>query len=135
MIRLFARRCAASAVDGAAALLLALLMGRTLGPFFASRAVITLRIDDPESLWKGPIPMVLGIVGEVAYLLPLTLTLILLAEPLTGRTPGKAVTRLVLSPNDDMTRWRRFAAKGSGPLLCVLGLLIGRWEIAAAGVV
>ncbi len=133
MIGLYARRCAASAVDGTVALLLALALGHTAGAFFAKRAVATLHIYDPDSLWKGPIPMVMGILGEVVYLLPLSCVLVLLAEPLSGRTPGKAVVRLIVAPQDGSALWCRFLAKASGPLLCMSGLLIGRWEVVAAG--
>jgi len=133
MIRLHARRCAASAVDGAVALLLAVLMGHAIGGFFAGRAVVALRIHDPDSLWKGPVPMVMGILGEIVYLLPLTLLLVLLAEPLSGRTPGKSLLRLDVIPQDGAVLWLRFLVKASGPLLCLLGLLVGRWEIAAVG--
>lgn len=134
------RRCAAAVVDGAAALLIALLTGSTLGHYFAARAVVTLRIGEPDSVWRGPLPLVLGAVGEIAYGLPLALVLVLLAEPLTGRTPGKALLGLDLHVRGDGRAgggrlWLRFAVKASAPLLWMLALLTGRWEIAAAGAV
>lgn len=131
MIGLFARRCAAAAVDGAVSLLLALLMSTTLGDLFARRAVIALRIGEPDTLWTGPLPMALGLLGGIVYLLPLTLLLTWLAEPLTGRTPGHALLRLEIHGTK---RWTRYLFKAAGPLLLVSGLLAGRWEPLIAGI-
>ncbi len=132
-------RCAAALIDGAVSLLLAMLLANNLGVFFARRAVVTLLIDDPDSIWKGPAPLVLGALGNLVYVLPLAVLVVLLAEPLTGSSPGKALMRLVVvvdgAAPGPAPRWRRFLLKASGPLVLTLALLVGRWQLAALGAV
>ena len=56
-------RAVAAAIDGAAALALAVLLSTTSGTYFARRAVEAFRIGSPETLWKGPVPMIGGLLG------------------------------------------------------------------------
>jgi uncharacterized RDD family membrane protein YckC len=131
----FASRALATAIDAAVGLALSFLLSSSAGMFFARRAVVMLRIDDPASLWKGPVPLMLGTFGEVVYLLPLTLLTALSLDPVAGSTMGKRWLRLRVrdahgAPLTSARSWRRFAAKTVGLSGCTLGLLAGRWEIA-----
>jgi len=108
----------------------------SVGVFFARRAVVTLRIGEPNTLWKGPLPLMLGVVGEVVYLLPFTLLLVWILDPLTGATPGKRLLRLRVrdaegQPISLQRRWYRTAVQTFGLWGLTLALLADRWEIAA----
>lgn len=96
---------------------------------------MTLRIGDPNTVWKGAIPFVLGVVGEITYLLPFTLLLVLMLDPLMGATVGKRVFGLRVRtadcrPGTRAQHWLRTAAKTVGLSGWTLALLIGRWELA-----
>lgn len=138
------RRLAAATVDGAATALLTVALSRSTGRFFAERAVVALRLDDPDGPWKGPVPLLLGAVGELSYGLPLAALLILGAEFVSGLTPGKALLGLGVTgpdggPAATGRRLLRLAIKGIGAWGLALALLVGRWPAvlaaAAAGCV
>jgi len=130
-VALAGRRALACCIDALTALLLGLLLAPTAGRALAARAVTALRIGEPGSPWTGGWPMALGAVGDLVYGLPLTLTLVLLAEPLTGWTPGRA--RLGLAVRGGRP-WVRFLVKGAGAWGLTLALLLGSWTgvVAAA---
>lgn len=123
------RRLAAAAVDALLALLLAVLLAPTAGRWLAGRAALALRVGEPGSPWTGGLPLALGAVGELTYGLPLALTLVLLAEPLAGRTFGHA--RTGLAPQGGRP-WLRFAVKGLGAWGPTLALASGSWPATAA---
>jgi uncharacterized RDD family membrane protein YckC len=130
----FPIRAAAAAIDAAAAWAAALALASSLGIFFARRAVVTLRIGEPGTLWTGPIPLLLGIVGEVVYLLPFVLLLAWSLDPLTGATIGKRLAGLRVCGRDGRpasrgARWRRGAIQTAGLWGSTIALLAGRWEI------
>jgi uncharacterized RDD family membrane protein YckC len=112
----------------------ALLLSSSLGLFFARRAVVTLRIGEPDTLWRGPIPLLLGVVGEVVYLLPFALLLAWILDPLTGATIGKRLAGLRVrgmdgAPASGRARWGRSAIQTAGLWGLTLALVAGRWEI------
>ena len=137
-------RAAAASIDAAVGLAATFALASTLGIFFARRAVVTLRIGQPGTLWTGPIPLLLGTIGEVVYLLPFTLWLVWMVDPLTGASVGKRVCGLRVGEVDGrpatwQRRWARHAVQTAGLWGWTLALLAGRWEIAVlasvAGVV
>jgi len=126
------RRFGAGAVDALVALALALLLSESIGRWFAGRAVDALRIGRPDSLWTGGAPMVLGAAGDLVYGMPLALTLILSAEPLTLATPGKQVLGIRIVPADSRRRlFVRFLVKGLGAWAVTLSLAAGSWPATA----
>ena len=136
----FVRRLIAGVVDSFTGFVLALLLSRTVGVFFAKRAVVTLHIGSEGTVWKGPIPLILGVLGTVVYVLPLSCLVVFLAEPLTGVTPGKLllrirVTTLEGAPPTSTDLWQRTLIKTTGLWGLVLGFLLGSWQVAlvAAG--
>ncbi len=129
------RRAAGAAADLSVGVVTTLLLRSSLGLFFARRAVVTLRMDAPDSWWKGPVPLILGAFGEFVYLLPFTLFLVWSLDPLTGATVGKRVLGLRVCDEDGQAAsrqrlWRRSAVQTVGLWGWVLALLTGRWEIA-----
>jgi uncharacterized RDD family membrane protein YckC len=113
-----------------------LALSSTVGMWFAERAVVTLRIGEPGTLWRGPIPFVLGAVGEVVYGLPFAALLVGGLDPLTGRTPGKRLVGLRVrradgAPAELPRRASRWAIQAVGFWGWTLALIAGRWEIAA----
>lgn len=129
-------RAAAAGIDAAAGFAASLALASTLGMFFARRAVVTLRIGDADTLWKGPLPLMLGVFGEVVYLIPFTFLLAWILDPLTGATVGKRLLRLRVRQDDDQPAsrqrlWRRSAVQTVGLWGWTLALLTGRWEPAA----
>ncbi len=124
----------ASVIDASVALGLGLVLAPSLGLYFSRRAVVALQMDSPASLWKGPIPLILGVFGKLVYLLPLMLVVVLLVEPLFRRSIGKAVTgqRLCASdgaPPSARASWWRFAFKAGPACIAVLGFVVGSWEL------
>lgn len=133
------RRLAAAMVDGAAALLVTVLLASTVGLFWAERAVVTFHIEDPESIWKGLGPMLMGLTAPVSYGFALGLALILLSEALFGVSPGKMVTRSAIRGADggapDRARLvRRFQVKTAWILLYLVALGTGFWQILVPAV-
>jgi uncharacterized RDD family membrane protein YckC len=77
----------------------------------------------------------LGMIGEVVYLLPFTACLAWMLDPLTGATVGKRVCGLRVGDIDGRParwrrRWARTAVQNAGLWGWTLALLTGRWEIA-----
>jgi hypothetical protein len=106
-----------------------------VGFFFASRAVVMLRIGAPDTVWKGPIPMIMGILGPLVYGLPFAILLVLLAEPLAGTSPGKALLGLTVVSCGDGTllhrqRWQRAIIKATPFWGLTVALLAGSWVLA-----
>jgi hypothetical protein len=122
-------------IDLAVAIALSLALSSTLGLFFANRAVATLRIGQTGTFWQGPLPLMLGIFGEVAYLLPFVLFITWSLDPLTGATIGKRVLRLRVErldrqPLSRSRRWRRVLIQTVACWGWTLGLLTGVWQLA-----
>jgi len=129
-------RAAAAGLDAATGIALSLLLASSVGIFFARRAVVTLQIDNPDSLWKGPLPLMIGVFGEVFYLLPFTLLLVWILGPLTGATMGKRLLGLRVRdfegrPISRQRHGYRTALLTVGLWGWTLALLAGRWELAA----
>ena len=129
-------RAAAAAIDAGVGLVASLVLASSLGTFFAQRAVVTLRIGDPGTLWKGPLPMIFGAVGEVVYLLPFALLVVWILDPVTGATVGKRLLGLRVrdadgQPASRRRRWWRSALQSAGLWGWTVALVTGRWEIAA----
>ena len=133
------------AVDAALALALAVALASSVGWFFAERAVGTLRIGQPGTLWRGPVPMALGAVGELVYGLPFAWALIGALDPATGATAGKRLLGLRVREDGAEAdgagagrrgrrwpRWRREAVRSVAAWGWTAALLAGRWEPALA---
>ncbi len=130
------RRWAAAALDAALALLLAVLVSDTVGRFFAARAAAVLRIGEPGTFWRGPLPLVLGLLGNIVYVLPATVLLVQAGELVGMTTPGKALLGLAVRQDSPAVRWwRRWFLKVGGPLLMTAGLLTGFLPLLVAGTV
>ncbi len=128
-------RAAAAAIDVACGFAATLLLSKSVGVFFARRAVVTLRIGDPHSLWKGPIPFMLGMVGEVVYLIPFVFLLVWAVDPVTGATIGKRAFGLRVRAADGRParrekRWLRFGVETVGLWGWTFALLAGEWQLA-----
>jgi len=128
-------RAAAVAIDLATAFVLGIVLSPTLGIFFAERAVVTLRIGEAGTLWQGPIPLMLGIFGEIVYLLPFVLFVTWALDPMTGATIGMRVMRARVVRLDQAglsrrTRWGRVLLLTVACWGWTLGLLTGFWLIA-----
>jgi len=137
---LCARRLAAALVDVLLALALALALAPTLGRWFAARSVPTFRIGEPDTLWRGPVPLVLALLGPLVYGVPFAAWIVRLAEPLFGASPGQRLLGLEVrsargGPAAAGARVRRFLFATAPWGLATLALAAGRWEVmAAAGV-
>ncbi len=106
-----------------------------VGIFFAERAVVMLHIGSPGTVWKGPIPMIMGYLGTLVYVMPLAVLLVMLLEPVTGASPGKRLFRLAVVESEDpvvarRVRWRRAAMQLSPIAGLVVALLVGSWQLA-----
>jgi hypothetical protein len=129
-------RLLATILDVLLGMVLGLLLSNSaIGSFFAGRAVVMLRIGSADTLWKGPVPMMLGILGTFVYVLPLAILLILLTEPLAGTSPGKIVFGLEIVPSGQaiLSRkqlWCRSAVKTIFFWGLVVALLLGNWILA-----
>lgn len=134
------RRAAAGALDGLLCLAAAVPLARTLGYYFAERAVVTLRIGAPDSWWRGPVPLLLSTVGELTYLLPAVAGVLLaLTEGVWRRSPGKALLGLEIRARGGAApgralRWRRLALKAAPLWGAAAALVAGssRLLVAAA---
>jgi hypothetical protein len=117
---------------------LGLVFSSGIGTFFARRAVVMLKIDEPGSIWKGPVPLMLGAIGDLVYLLPLAL-LVTWSLDLTGSTIAKRLLGLQVRDAHGMRpsasrSWSRSALRTVGLWGCTLALIVGRWELAAAAI-
>jgi len=93
-------RAAAALADASLAAVLALLLARASGHYFAIKAAATLGIGEPDSPLKGPLPMLIGMFGIFFYGLPFALLLVSLPEALSGRSPGKIAFGLEVGAAD-----------------------------------
>ena len=99
-----------------------------------------LRIDEPGTLWQGPVPMVLGILGPLVYLLPAVFLLVLLPEAFYGASPGKFALGMRVrgeegEPAPAGRRWLRWGIKTACFWGMTLALITGKWEPAAASII
>jgi len=81
-----------------------------VGYYFATRAVVTLHIGDPNSIWKGPIPWLMGIFGTYVYTLPFAFFLVFLFRAIWS----KLTSRVIL-------------AAGFGGM--TLAFVLGSWQL------
>ena len=93
-------RVLSGTIDALVGLLLAMLLSGTTGRWFAGRSFVMLSIGSPDTFWRGPIPMVIGIFGVLVYGLPFALLLVLLPEALFGAGPGKWALGLAVASGD-----------------------------------
>lgn len=134
-------RLAAAAIDTLAGAAAGLLLANTrVGYFFAGRAAVMLRIDSPESVWKGPIPMIMGIMGPFVYTLPFTILLIFLIEAAGGASPGKKILGIkVISSGGGRPfpkqLWYRTMIKTCLLWGLLISLLLGDWRLALCSVI
>jgi len=130
------RRLIAGTIDLFGGLVLGIALSNTpVGDFFARRAVVMLRIGAPDTLWKGPIPMLMGIAGRFVYVLPVALLAIALCEPLFGNSPGKAILGLASDADGDRAdpharRWIRTAVRAAPWWGLTVALVTGSWVLA-----
>jgi hypothetical protein len=130
------RRLTAGTIDLVAGVVLGILLSNTpVGDFFARRAVVMLRIGAPDTIWKGPVPMLMGIAGRFVYVLPLALLAVSLCEPVWGGSPGDAMLGLASGTRADLSgpcgrRWRRTLVNAAPWWGLTLALLTGSWVLA-----
>jgi hypothetical protein len=134
------RRFAAALVDLAAASLLGFAAAVTpVGTFFATRAVVMLHIGEPGTLWRGPIPLLMGIAGTFVYSLPCAMLMVALIEASAGRSPGQALLRIPVIPGTQPgsagERWRRVLIGAAPWWGLTAALLLGSWQLALLAVI
>jgi uncharacterized RDD family membrane protein YckC len=130
----FRRRAAAAAVDAALGCAVCLLFAKSAGVFFARQAFVTLRIGQPGTWWTGPVPLVLGMFGEVVYFLPFALFLAWLLDPLSGATLGKRLLgiRVRAANGTEASLGRRFTrtvVETVGLWGWTVAILLGSWQL------
>ena len=128
-------RLLALAIDGVFALVIAVLLSSTTGRWFAGRSVVMLSIGSPDTFWRGPIPMMMGILGSLVYGLPFAALLVMLPEAILGVGVGKWAARLRIaaadgSPVGARTLWLRWCIKCAGLWGMTLALVLG-WSPVA----
>lgn len=94
-----------------------------------------LRIGEPGTIWRGPIPMLMGIAGRFVYVLPLALFAVALCDPVFGSSPGRAMLGLANETGDDRVishgqRWLRALAMAAPWWGLTASLLAGSWILA-----
>ena len=135
-VDLSVRRLAADAVDLLAAAVLGVVLANTgVGFFFAMRAVVMLRIGAPDTIWKGPIPMIMGIIGTFVYTMPFAIMVVQLLEPLIRTSPSKALVGLTIVPTaggaaSRVQLWRRALIRAIPWWGLTVALLAGSWVLA-----
>jgi len=131
----FGIRLLSSIIDGLLGLVVALLLASTTGRWFAGRSGVMLSIGSPDSFWRGPIPMILSILGPLVYGLPFALLLVLLPDALFGTGPGKWLLRMRVAaadggPGQAGRLWLRWVIKCIGLWGMALALALGRSPVA-----
>jgi hypothetical protein len=132
----FGIRLVSAGVDFVFGIAVALLLTGTAGRWFARRAAVMLSIGSPDTFWRGPIPMVMGILGNFVYGLPFALLLVLLGEVFFGAGPGKwlfgmRVTAPGGTPAPARRRLVRWTLKCAGLWIMVVALVLGSAYLAA----
>ena len=132
----FGIRLASACFDFAFGIAVALLLTGTTGRWFAGRAAIMLSVGSPDTFWRGPIPMVLGVLGNFVYGLPFALLLALLGEVFFGAGPGKWLFGMRVAAIGGTTaparkRLMRWTLKCAGFWIMVLALVLGSTCLAA----
>jgi len=132
-------RGVAGVVDLVLAVVLALLLQSTSGELLAGRAAILFRVGQPDTLWTGTVPLVLGAASHLVYGYPLAFLLVTLPEGWSGASAGKLLTRSVVadargSVTSRGLRWRRLLWKASGAWIFLLALLTTWWPLAVLAV-
>ncbi len=118
----------AALLDSLLILVLTGVLASTTGRFFAERAVVTFRIYSPDTLWNGPLPLVLGAFSTVTYGLAFAAVAIFVSEGLWGASPGKLICRRQVAGS---RKALRCLLKTAPAWLFCSGLLVGRWELTA----
>jgi len=124
----FWSRLAAGVIDLAAGFFLCYLIHWHIGRYFALRAVVTLHIGEPGTIWKGTIPWIMGMFGEYVYTLPFALFLVFLPEAIWGRSIGKLVLRIKIA-GEPKKLWLRYFIKTIGLWGMTLALVLGIWQL------
>ncbi len=121
------RRSAAAASDFLLAAALSVVTAPQLGVWCGERAVLALSIGEPSSWWRGPLPLVLGLAGNVVFAMPFTLIAVGLARLAFGRTPGQALWRAEVTSLSQSfaSRSLRWAYDYAPALLLALALTVG----------
>jgi hypothetical protein len=125
---------AAGGVDLLVALVLALLLQSTTGAFFAERAATLLRVGEADTVWRGPIPLILGAISHLSYGYAFAWLVVLLPEAWSGTSPGKLLVRSMIAPETPSRRIGRFLIKTSGAWIFLSALLVGWWPLAILAV-
>lgn len=144
------RRFVAAGLDSLLATGLAFLLVDTAGHFWAERAVVALRVGEPDSLWRGGLPLVLGLLGTLVYGWPFARWLVGMTEAAFGHSPGKWLAGITVRsvgmstaapeesetvdhaiattspPRPDQLLVRALVRNAAAGLFC-LGLLVGHW--------
>ncbi len=127
-------RLLAALIDTVLALVLTALLSSTTGWYFAERAVVTFRVYSSETIWNGPIPLMLGAISTITYGFAFALTVVLLGEGIWAASVGKNLTRLtvVAAPGPKAGRvWGRYLLKLSPCIGFCIALISGWWPLAA----
>lgn len=119
------RRAAALGVDLMLGLVLAGLLTSSTGHWLSLRAVDALATDDPAGGWKGPLPMVIGMVGSLVYGMPLAVILVTLGELLFAQSVGKALFGLRVVGARPSGRALRLILRDAPWWLALGALLVG----------
>jgi len=132
-------RVLAVMIDTLLALLLTALLASSAGWFFAERAVSTFRIYSPDTIWNGPVPLVLGAISPLSYGFAFALVVVLASEGFLGASMGKAAVRIrvAAASGSDAPQRRimvRFVLKTAPWWVFCLALLAGRWELVVLAV-
>lgn len=130
-------RLTATGLDAFVGLAAALFLSQVVGDYFSQRAVVMLRIGELDSFFRGPIPMVLGIFGQLVFTVPISFLLVQILEPMLHASPGKLLLGLSVrtaanEPASRRTAWSRFLLKNVGLWGMTLALIAGSWTVGAS---
>lgn len=117
-------------------ILLTILLSRFTGKFFARRSVLMLKIGSPNSLWKGPIPMIISAAGYFFFGLPFSGFIIFLPEAFFGASPGKMIFGIRVRKIDGQKASLkllilRYALKTIGAWGLMVSLIVANMYLAA----